>query len=204
MKIILIAGGSGSGKTTISGKISEVFKNESVECISLDSYYKDNKNKTLAEKLKINYDHPDNIDINKVVKDLKDLKAGKTVDVPVYDFEIHGIKESETIKIKTPDVLILEGILTLHFEELRKLADIKIYIETQSDIRFIRRLTRDINERGRTIENVIEQYLATVKPMHRAYVKPSIHHADIIIPYYEYNDIAVDLITSKIKEILQK
>lgn len=203
MKVILIAGGSGSGKSTISNSIANSIDSENVAFISMDSYYFPLSHLTLEERKMFNFDHPKAVDIVKLISDIKDLEAGKSIDVPVYNFEKHD-RDEKTIKIKATQVLIVDGILALHFKELRDLADIKLYIQTEGDIRFIRRLSRDITERGRKMDDVITQYLLTVKPMHQAFVKPSIQHADIIIPYYEFNATGADLIASKIKQIIKK
>ncbi|QHX35895.1 uridine kinase [Spiroplasma sp. TIUS-1] len=203
MKVILIAGGSGSGKSTISNSIANSIDSENVAFISMDSYYLPLSHLTLEERKIFNFDHPKAVDIIKLISDIKDLENGKSIDVPVYNFENHD-RDKMTIKIKPTKVLIVDGILALHFKELRDLADIKLYIQTEGDIRFIRRLSRDISERGRQMDDVITQYLLTVKPMHQTFVKPSIQHADIIIPFYEFNSTGADLIASKIKQIIKK
>ncbi|WP_338982798.1 uridine kinase [Spiroplasma endosymbiont of Othius punctulatus] len=203
MNVILIAGGSGSGKSTISNSLANSIASENAAFISMDSYYATLTHLPLEERKIVNFDHPNAIDIKKLIKDIKTLKEGKPIQVPIYDFEKNDRKK-ESSTIKPGKVLIVDGILALHFKELRELADIKLYIQTEGDIRFIRRLSRDIKERGRTMEDVITQYLLTVKPMHQAFVKPSIQHADIIIPYYEFNATGADLIASKIKQIIKK
>lgn len=155
----------------------------------------------LQKKKAINFDHPDSIDINYLLKHIKDLMNGKSVEMPVYDFSTSS-RKVETITKKPGSVIILDGVLALAMKEIRKISDVKIFIKTEDDIRFIRRLQRDISERNRTIENVIKQYEATVKPMHDAFVEPSIKYADIIVPYYNGNNTAIELIKTHIQALL--
>ncbi|AHI52851.1 uridine kinase [Spiroplasma culicicola] len=200
--IIIIAGGSASGKTTVATKIAgEILKSESVSHISMDSYYKDFSDLTFEEKQKLNFDHPNTIDIDLICKHLDDLKNWKSIEVPIYDFKKHA-QSGKSIKVEPSDVVILDGILSLHVEQIRKKADIKIFIRTDDDIRFIRRMMRDTKERGRKLDDVVNQYLTTVRPMYKYFVEPSIDNADIIVPYYEGNNIAIDLIATKIKSLL--
>lgn len=200
--LIGIAGGTGSGKTTVAQRITEFLKGEKVVLISQDSYYKDRSHLPMEEREKINYDHPDAFDTDLLVEHLKMLKDGKAIEMPVYDFVLH-IRKKERILVEPGDVVILEGILVLHDERLRKLMDIKIYVDTDDDIRFIRRLERDIKERGRTIDSVIRQYLETVRPMHLQFVEPSKRYADIIIPEGGFNDVAIEMVTSTIIQRLK-
>ncbi|AGR41115.1 uridine kinase [Spiroplasma taiwanense] len=201
--IITIAGGSASGKTTVAQAIAnQIFKNEPICHISMDNYYKDFSNLSFEERQNLNFDHPNSLDIDRLCKDLDDLKENKSIDVPQYDFKTHSQSGNFTT-LEPSNIVILDGILSLHIEEIRKRSDIKIFIKTDDDVRFIRRLLRDVNERGRQLNDVIAQYLETVKPMHKYFVVPSIDYADVIIPYYEGNTIAIDLIASKIKNLLK-
>ncbi|AVN64364.1 MULTISPECIES: uridine kinase [Mesoplasma] len=200
--LILIAGGTASGKTTVADRIAnEILKGKSVTHISMDNYYKDFGELTLEERRKINFDHPNSVDSELLLKDLQALKDYQPIKVPVYDFKSSS-RTKETITVKPSDVVILDGIFALAIKEIRKLGDIKIFIKTSNDLRFIRRLQRDINERGRTLESVVEQYLNEVKPMHDAFIGPSIEYADLIIPYKEGNDVAVDLVATKILSLV--
>ncbi|ATI73949.1 uridine kinase [Mesoplasma florum] len=196
--LILIAGGTASGKTTVADRIAnEILKGKSVTHISMDNYYKDFGELTLEERRKINFDHPNSVDSELLLNDLQALKDYQPIKVPVYDFKTSS-RTKETITVKPSDVIILDGIFALAIKEIRKLGDIKIFIKTANDLRFIRRLQRDVNERGRTLESVVDQYLNEVKPMHDAFIGPSIEYADLIIPYKEGNDVAVDLVATKI------
>ncbi|ATZ20837.1 uridine kinase [Mesoplasma coleopterae] len=200
--LILIAGGTASGKTTVADRIAnEILKGKSVAHISMDNYYKDFGELTLEERRKINFDHPNSVDSELLLNDLQALKDYQPIKVPVYDFKTSS-RTKETITVKPSDVVILDGIFALAIKEIRKLGDIKIFIKTANDLRFIRRLQRDVNERGRTLESVIDQYLNEVKPMHDAFIGPSIEYADLIIPYKEGNEVAVDLVATKILTLL--
>jgi len=200
--IIGIAGGSASGKTSAAQRLFAKNKDlGSIAMIRLDDYYKKIEGKTYEERSKINFDHPDSIDFDLLRQHLIDLKSGKSIKKPIYDFTIHN--RSEDIEIVNPvNVIILEGILTLSEQCIRDLCDIKIFVDTADDIRFIRRLKRDINERGRTVDSVIKQYLETVRPMHMQFVEPSKRYADIIIPEGGHNPIVIDIISSKISSIM--
>ena len=201
--LIGIAGGTASGKSTISKKVfaaSEPYG--SVVVINLDDYYKIS-DKPFAEREKINYDHPDTFDIELMVRHINDLKNGIAIKKPIYDFVNHI--RSERYEIVNPsNVVIIEGILALAIPELEKEFDIKIFVDTPDDIRFIRRLKRDISKRGRTVESVINQYLETVRPMHLTFVEPSKKNANIIIPEGGNNTVAIDFITTKIVDLLNK
>ena len=197
--IIGIAGGSGSGKTTFTNAIKEMFK-EDVLIIRHDDYYKDHSNLSFEEKKHINYDHPDALETDLLVEHVKQLKAGQPIEKPLYDFSTHDRKGSEMIFPKK--IIILEGILILESKALRNLIDIKVYVDTDADIRILRRLVRDINERGRTIESVVDQYLTIVRPMHLQFTEPSKKYADIIIPEGGHNYVAIDLLMAKIRDIL--
>lgn len=199
--IIAVGGGSASGKTTVVLEILEKLNEDEVLIIEHDDYYKDQTHLKLEERYLINYDHPDSLDNELLIKDLTDLIAGKTVSKPLYDFLKYTRSKKKEI-IKPKKVIILEGILILTDKKLRELADIKLFVELDDDLRFIRRLERDISERGRTVENVISQYLLTVKPMYHQFVEPSKRYADIIIPNNTKHDVAVDIIVAKINDIL--
>jgi uridine kinase len=201
--IIAVAGGSSSGKTTVVNKIISNFLTEKVEVIRHDDYYKDQSEMTIEERRKINYDHPLSLDNDLFYSQVLDLVNGKSIDKPTYDFvELNRTKITE--KIYPAEIIILEGILILEDERIRNLADIKIFVEADDDIRLIRRIKRDTTERGRTLDNVLNQYLSTVKPMHHAFVKPTKRYADIIIPNDYSHDVAVDLIKAKIFTILNQ
>lgn len=199
--LIVIAGGSASGKTTVVDKIQKKLNSIDMTVIRHDDYYKDQKYVEMLDRQKVNYDHPDALDNDLLIEQLNELLNGRAIDSPVYDFKLHT--RSEQIKhIEPTKVIILEGILVLQDKRIRDLADIKIFVESDDDIRFIRRLVRDINERGRSMDSVISQYLATVKPMYYEFVKPSKRYADIIVPNDNAHDVAVDVIASKIKNII--
>ncbi len=200
--LIGITGGTGSGKTTVAEAIHSAFEGNSITMIMQDSYYKDQSHITFEERLKTNYDHPHSIDMDHLIRDLKSLMSGKSVDMPVYDFAEHT-RKSETIHIVPTDIIIVEGILVLDDKNLRDLLDIKIYVDTDADIRILRRMQRDINERGRSMESVINQYLNVVRPMHEQFTEPTNRYADIIIPEGGRNRVAIDVIIRSIKEYLR-
>ena len=199
--LIVIAGGSASGKTTVVDNIQKRFNSKDVLVLRHDDYYKDQRFVEMLDRQKVNYDHPDALDNDLLIKQVKDLLKGKEVDCPTYDFKLHT--RSDVIRhLKPTKVIILEGILVLQDKRIRDLADIKIFVESDDDVRFIRRLVRDMNERGRSLDSVINQYLTTVKPMYYEFVKPTKRFADIIIPNDKQHDVAVEVIVSKIKEIV--
>lgn len=198
--IIGIAGGSGSGKTTISHAVVETVGADVVALIQHDAYYRDLSHLEFEERVKVNYDHPDSLETELLIQHLTELRAGQHVEVPVYDFSIHT-RTAETFHVDPEAVVMVEGILVLAEPELRKLMDLRIYIDTDSDLRFIRRLRRDIEERGRTVESVIKQYMSTVRPMHLQFVEPSKRYADIIVPD-GYNHSVVGTVTSMIRNFL--
>ncbi len=200
--LIGITGGTGSGKTTVAEAIHSAFEGNSITMIMQDSYYKDQSHITFEERLKTNYDHPHSIDMDHLIRDLKSLMSGQSIDMPVYDFAEHT-RKSETIKIVPTDIIIVEGILVLDDKNLRDLLDIKIYVDTDADIRILRRMQRDINERGRSMESVINQYLNVVRPMHEQFTEPTKRYADIIIPEGGRNKVAIDVIIRSIKEYLR-
>lgn len=201
MLIIGIAGGTGSGKTTVVNQIIEELKNEEVDVISQDSYYQETSHLTFEERKKINFDHPKSIDFDLLVSHLKDLKAGKNIKQPVYSFKEHN-RTGETIEIEPRKVIIVEGILILTHPDIREMFDIKIYVHADSDERLIRRLKRDIAERGRDLEEVLSRYQTTLKPMHQQFIEPTKEFADIIIPTNRYNTVAVDIVQTIIKQRL--
>lgn len=200
--IIGIAGGTGSGKTTVGNAIIDQLNQKEVVIISQDCYYLDRSDLPPAEREKINYDHPDAFDNRLLISHLKQLMAGKPVERPVYSYVTHS-RLKETVPIQPVRVVILEGIMVLVDPNVRELMDIKLYVDTDADVRFIRRLTRDIEERGRSVNSVIQQYVNVVRLMHMEFVEPSKRYANIIVPEGGYNEVAVDIIVTKIKSILK-
>ncbi|TCS91300.1 uridine kinase [Keratinibaculum paraultunense] len=201
--LIGITGGTGSGKSTVSTEILKSIHEKNVAIIEQDSYYKDQSHLSFEERVKTNYDHPFAFDNDLLIQHLKDLLNRKPIEKPIYDFERHTRKK-ETITVYPKEIIILEGILILADEEIRNLCDIKIFVDTDSDVRVIRRIERDMKERGRTLDSVINQYMTTVRPAHMQFVEPSKKHADIIIPEGGYNKVAIDIIVTKINSILGK
>ncbi|MGB9749506.1 MAG: uridine kinase [Caldisericia bacterium] len=200
--LIGISGGTGSGKTTVALNIKEKI-GEEILILDMDSYYKDHSNITFDERLKINYDHPDAFDIPLLKEHIQNLIDGKEIKKPIYSFvEYVRLKEYEIIKPQR--IIILEGIFALFYEELRNLMDIKIYVDTDPDIRLIRRILRDTKERGRTLDSVIKQYTEVVRPMHIQFVEPTKRFADIIIPEGGFNIVAVDIVVSKVRELFKE
>ncbi len=201
--IIAIAGGSASGKTTVIKEIIERLDNDmEITLISQDDYYKDLTNVSMEDRALVNYDHPDSFDNELLKQNLMDLISGKDILKPVWDYKIHNRKDTWE-KVSPTKIIVIEGILVLQNEMIRNLADIKIFVKCDEDLRFIRRLQRDIKERGRTVDSVIKQYLSTVKPMFNTYVRPSSMAADIIIPNDNKHDVGVDFLVSRIKDILK-
>ena len=199
--LIVIAGGSASGKTTVVNKIINELNSKNVTVIKHDDYYKDLSHLPIEERAKVNFDHPHSLDSDLFVSQLKTLLDGKSIEKPTYDFVCHN-RSKITETINPTKVIVTEGILVLEDERVRDLADIKIFVESDDDIRFIRRLVRDTKERGRSIQSVINQYLNTVKPMYYAFVKPTKRYADIIIPNDNTHDVAVNCIVRMIKDML--
>jgi uridine kinase len=201
MLIIGITGGTGSGKTTVVRQIIDELKNEEVDVISQDSYYKDLSHLAKEERVKTNFDHPKSIDFDLLVEHLKDLKAGNTIQQPVYSFKEHN-RTKETLETQPRKVVIVEGILILAHPDIREMFDIKIYVHADSDERLIRRLKRDISERGRDLDEVLWRYQTTLKPMHQQFIEPTKEFADLIIPTNRYNTVAVDIVQTIIKDRL--
>lgn len=198
--VIGIAGGSGSGKTTIARAVVAAAGSDLVTLINHDAYYRSDEHLTFEERAATNFDHPDAFETDKLVEHLRLLRSGRPVEIPVYDFSTH-LRISETVRVEPGAVVIVEGILVLVEVGLRELMDLKIYIDTDADLRVLRRLERDILERGRTMESVMAQYLGTVRPMHHQFVEPSKRYADIIVPE-GYNPNAVGIVTSMIRDVL--
>ncbi|HAT54727.1 MAG TPA: uridine kinase [Lactobacillus sp.] len=201
--VIGVTGGSGSGKTTVSQAIYKQLAGHSILILQQDSYYNDQSEMTMDERKAVNYDHPLAYDNDLLIKQLDQLINYEAIDKPVYDYKA-STRSEETIRQEPRDVIILEGILILDDPRLRDLMDIKVYVDTDDDIRIIRRIERDINERGRTLNNVIQQYLATVKPMYHEFVEPTKRYADIIVPEGGENTVAIDLLSTKIRAILSR
>jgi uridine kinase len=198
-----ICGGTGSGKTTITDRIISALSPESVLVIQQDHYYRDLPHLPIEERAKQNFDHPDSMDTPLLVEQLKALRQGRAVDRPTYDFTHHRRLE-KTVCLEPRSAIIVEGILIFENAGLRELLDIKIFVDTDADLRFARRLSRDIRERGRTVESVIQQYLGTVRPMHMEFVEPSKRYADVIIPEGGYNEVGIDLVIQKIRSLVPR
>src|SRR6478736_968447 len=198
--VIGVAGGSGSGKTTVVRRIIESIGDDQVTVLEHDRYYRDRNDLRLEERAALNYDHPDSLETDLLVRHVRELRAGRPVDVPQYDFTRHA-RLSQLDKFEPRRALIVEGILIFTDAALRDLMDIKVFVDTDSDTRFIRRLQRDIAERGRTVESVIDQYQHTVKPMHLEFVEPSKRYADVIIPLGGHNTVAVELLLTLVRSV---
>lgn len=199
--VVGIAGGTGSGKTTLADLILESVGRDRIAYLPHDAYYRDQKDLPLEKRAKVNYDHPDSLETELLVEHIHQLKTGQVVEMPVYDFTTHSRKE-KTVKVESQPVILVEGILIFVEKDLRNLFDMKIYVDTDADIRFIRRLTRDIEERGRTVKSVIEQYLSTVRPMHLEFVESSKRYADIIVPEGGLNEVALDMVIARLLSLL--
>ena len=199
--VVGISGGTGSGKTTVANRILETVNAKDVVFIQQDSYYRNLKDLPLDYRQLANFDHPDAIDNDLLVNHIKKLKAGEPVELPIYDFRTHT-RLNDTLRIEPKPIVIVEGILIFSDPRLLKQMDVKVFVDTPDDVRFIRRLKRDLAERGRTVDSVIEQYLATVRPMHMQFVEPSKRYADVIIPEGGHNLVSIDLISGKIRERL--
>ena len=201
--IIGICGGTGSGKTTVARRILENVSDEYVAYLQQDSYYRNLGDMPLELRRQINFDHPDALDNDLFTNHVKALREGEPIEMPVYDFSVHS-RKVESIPIGPKPILIVEGILIFVDAALRSLMDIKIFVDTADDLRFIRRLQRDVSERGRSVESVIKQYLETVRPMHQLFVEPSKRFADVIIPEGGHNEVGIDLISGKIRSQIEK
>jgi uridine kinase len=198
--VIGVAGGSGSGKTTVVRKILEALGDVRVPVLEHDRYYRDRNDLRLEERAALNYDHPDSLETDLLVRHVNELRAGRAIAAPVYDFSRHARKET-TETIIAGRAIIVEGILIYTDPDLRKLMDVKVFVDTDDDTRFIRRLRRDTAERGRTVESVIDQYLSTVKPMHLEFVEPSKRYADVILPQGGHNVVAIDMLLTLIRSM---
>jgi len=199
--LIGIAGGTGSGKSTVARAIFESLPEKNIAIIMQDAYYKDQSSLSFEDRVKTNYDHPLAFDNDLLIEQLKSLLDGKSIYQPQYDFSIHN-RIKETVKIEPKDIIILEGIMILEDRRLRELMDIKIFVDTDADVRIIRRIVRDIEERGRTLDVVIKQYLTTVKPAHDQFIEPMKKYADLIIPEGGYNKVAIDIMVSKVRQVI--
>ena len=200
--IIGIAGGSGSGKSTVARKVAEAISQTSVAFLDMDAYYRNFAHLPMEERKRVNWDHPESFDTELMASQVRDLCAGRSVDKPVYDFVSHT-RSARTERVNPADVVVLDGILLFVDEELRSLCDVKVFVDADADIRLIRRLKRDVNKRGRTLEEVIAQYLETVHPMHLQFVEPSKRYADVIVPRGGHNTIAIEMIVAKIQHRLR-
>jgi len=201
--VIGVAGGTGSGKTSVTRSIIQRFADKTILMVEQDYYYKDQSHLPFEERLQTNYDHPLAFDNDLLIEHLKQLIDQKSVEKPTYDYKIHTRSE-ETIHVEPKEVIIVEGILVLEDERLRDLMDIKVFVDTDADVRIIRRMMRDINERGRTLDSVIEQYINVVRPMHLQFVEPTKRYADLIIPEGGQNHVAIDLMATKIQTVLNE
>ncbi|MBS2027711.1 MAG: uridine kinase [Deltaproteobacteria bacterium] len=201
--VLGIAGGTASGKTTVARKLVERLRARPVAFIDQDSYYKDLSDLSMEERREVNFDHPDAFDTELLVAQLEQLKTMKAVEKPVYSFT-QSVREKRTVRVEPAELVVIEGILVLAIEPLRKLLDIKIFVDAEDDVRIIRRLTRDIKERGRDFDHIVQQYFRSVRPMHYGFVEPSKRHADIIIPHGGNNDIAIDMMVGVVNERLSK
>lgn len=199
--IIGVAGGSGSGKSTLVKKLQEAFQGDDVVTLCHDYYYKAHSELTYEERTKLNYDHPQAFDTDMMVEHIKALKSNVPIEHPVYSFVEHN-RMAERVPVKPSKVIIIDGILIFENKELRDLMDIKVYVDTDADVRLARRILRDVCERGRSMQSVIDQYLSTVKPMHEEFVEPSKKYADVIIPEGGFNSVAVDILIHNIKSLI--
>lgn len=200
--VIGVAGGTASGKTTVAARLKKEFGSELI-LICHDSYYLAHDDLPYEERCKINYDHPNAFDTKRIISDIKKLKQGVAVDCPVYDYSIHN-RSKEVVRISPARVIVIEGILIFENEDLRNLMDIKVFVDADADIRFIRRMLRDVNERARSVESIVEQYTTTVKPMHDEFVEPSKRYADVIIPRGGQNEVAISMLINRVKSILTR
>jgi uridine kinase len=198
-----VAGGTGSGKTTVANCILQRIGQEHIAYVPHDAYYKHQSTLSLEERRKTNYDHPNSLETSLMIQHLRQLLAWKAADIPVYDFTIH-LRTSKTTHVEPAPIILVEGILIFAEPKLRDMFDIKLYVDTDADIRLIRRLERDVQQRGRTFESVINQYLTTVRPMHIEFVEPSKRFADVIIPEGGYNEVAIEMVAARIRNLLEQ
>ncbi|HIE37674.1 MAG TPA: uridine kinase [Anaerolineae bacterium] len=201
--IIGVAGGTGSGKTTVAMEILQRVGAEHIAYIPHDAYYRDLSHLPPAQRARVNFDHPDSLETELLIQHLKRLREGESVEIPVYDFTTHT-RSRETRRVGPAPVILVEGILVFAEPALRDLFDVKLYVDTDADIRIIRRLQRDVQERGRTLESVIQQYLTTVRPMHLEFVEPSKRYADVIIPEGGFNEVAIEMVAARIRGLLDR
>ncbi|MBI5082394.1 MAG: uridine kinase [Chloroflexi bacterium] len=201
--IIGLAGGTGSGKTTVARALNKIVGEERIAVLPHDAYYHNLDHLPPAQRAEFNFDHPDALDTDLLIQHVKELKAGSAIEMPIYDFKTDS-RTAKTIHIEPEPVIMVEGILIFAEPELRKLFDVKIFVDTDADIRFIRRVQRDVAERGRTVESVINQYLTTVRPMHLEFVEPSKRYADVIIPEGGFNEVAIDMVAARIEALLKR
>jgi uridine kinase len=201
--VIGVAGGTGSGKTTVANEILQQVGAEHLAYIPHDAYYRELGLLTKEERAKVNFDHPDSLETKLLIEHLKALKRGQSVEVPIYDFTTHT-RTGRTRRVEPAPVVLVEGILIFVEPELRELFDVKLYVDTDADVRFIRRLQRDVQERGRSVESVCEQYLSTVRTMHMEFVEPSKRHADVIIPEGGFNRVAIAMVAARLRNMLEQ
>lgn len=199
--LIGVAGGSGSGKTTVARELYRQFQDESVMMIEQDSYYKDQSHLSMEERVLTNYDHPFAFDNDLLLTHLHELLNGRSILKPMYDFKLHT-RSDEQVLVEPKDVVILEGMLILEDPRIREMMDIKVFVDTDADVRIVRRIQRDMEERGRTLDSIVKQYLSIVRPMHLQFIEPTKRYADVIIPEGGFNLVAIDLLSTKIRDIL--
>jgi uridine kinase len=201
--VVGIAGGTASGKTTVARKLHEALESSGIAFIDQDSYYRDLSHLTLEERREVNFDHPDAFDTELLAAHLRSLRAGQPIEKPVYDY-VESTRTRRTTVVQPAELILIEGILVLHMEALRKELDVRIFVETEDDVRIIRRLTRDIKERGRDFDHVVSQYFRHVRPMHMAFIEPSKRWADIVVPHGGNNEIAIDMLVGALKSRLSR
>lgn len=201
--VIGVAGGTGSGKTTVANRILQRVGAEHIACIPHDAYYRDHSHLPARLRDQVNYDHPDSLETELLTEHLKELRAGHSVEIPIYDFTTHT-RTPQTHRVEPAPVILVEGILVFVEPALRDLFDVKLYVDTDADVRFIRRLQRDVEQRGRSVESVCEQYLSTVRPMHLEFVEPSKRYADVIIPEGGFNEVAIEMVAARIRGLLEE
>lgn len=201
--VLGVAGGTGSGKTTVSSRIRDAIGAAHIAYLQHDSYYNDHSHLSPEERAKCNYDHPDSLDTGLLVRHLQELSAWQAIDAPLYDFATHS-RLPETRQVTPAEIILVEGILIFAESKLRQAMDMRVYVDTDADIRFIRRLRRDVDERGRTLDSIVRQYFSTVRPMHLEFVEPSKRYADVIVPEGGNNMVAMEMIVSRLMSVLQQ